>query len=209
MPSCRKGRKDTVVALIRVPAKVFMSVFFRLRVRGVENLPVKGPFVLLPKHQRWEDIPLLGLAVSCPLYYVAKQELFEHPLSRWFFTALGGIPINRRRPMESRHAIKGVQRLLEEGERVVIFPEGTYYKGRMGPGRLGLLRFLRYRVRPAFIPVGIRYGDEKGRKSVEISFGRAVPEDSSVSPESFLERVMGEIARLSGFIPPPFEVPGK
>ena len=192
-------RKAPVVVFVKVLARVVLSAFFRLRPEGVGNLPAQGPFVLMTKHHRWEDIPLLGLAAPCPLYYVAKQELFIHPLSRWLITALGGIPLNRQRPLESRHAIRGLQSLLEQGERIVLFPEGTYYRGRMGAGRVGLLRLLRSRMRLAYIPVGIRYGEERGRKTVEICFGTAVPEDSSLSVEAFLDRIMGEIARLSGF----------
>jgi 1-acyl-sn-glycerol-3-phosphate acyltransferase len=206
--SYRRGRKAPVVAFVKILAKVFMPAFFSLRSQGVENLPGQGPFVLLPKHQRWEDIPLLGLTASCPLYYVAKQELFDRPLSKWLITSLGGIPLNRQRPMESRHAIRCLQGLLEEGKRIVIFPEGTYFRGRMGAGQVGLLRLLRSRMRLAYIPVGIRYGEGKGRRIVEIRFGRAISEDPSLPVEAFLERIMGEIARLSGFLQPPPKVTG-
>jgi 1-acyl-sn-glycerol-3-phosphate acyltransferase len=194
-----EGRKAPVVGFVKVLAKVVLSPFSRLRPQGVENLPGQGPFVLLPKHQRWEDIPLLSLATPCPLHYVAKQELFVHPLSKWFITALGGIPLNRERPLESRHAIRALQSLLEQGERIVLFPEGTYYRERMGTGHVGLLRLLRSRMRLAYIPVGMRYGEERGRKGVEIRFGKAISGDSSLPVEAFLDRIMGEIARLSGF----------
>ena len=193
------GRKASVVRLVKVAAKVFLSPFFRLHLEGVENLPEEGPLVLLPKHQRWEDIPLLSLAAPCPLYYVAKQELFDRPLSKWLIAALGGIPLNRERPLESRTAIRGIIRLLEQGERIVLFPEGTYHRGRMGIGHVGLLRFLRARMRLAYVPVGIRYGAETGRKTVEIRFGSAIHEESPLPVEVFLNRIMGEIARLSGF----------
>jgi 1-acyl-sn-glycerol-3-phosphate acyltransferase len=193
-----EGRKGPVVACVKVLARVCLSPFFRLRTQGVENVARQGPVVLMPKHQRWEDIPLLGLAAPCPLYYVAKQELFVHPVSGWFITALGGIPLNRQRPLESRQAIRVLQRLMEDGERIVLFPEGTYFRGRMGAGRVGLLRLLRSRVHGVYLPVGIRYGRERVRKTVEVRFGSPIPEDSSLPVEAFLERIMGEIARLSG-----------
>ena len=193
------GRKGPVLACVKTLAKVGLSPFFSLCTQGVENLPRQGPLVLMPKHQRWEDIPLLGLAAPWPLYYVAKQELFIHPLSRWFITALGGIPLNRQRPLKSRPAIRVLQGLLEVGERVVLFPEGTYYRGQMGAGRVGLLRLLRSRVQVTYLPVGIRYGERSVRETVEIRFGNAISEDPSVPAEAFLERIMGEIARLSGF----------
>ena len=68
-------------------------------------MPEKGPFILLPKHQRWEDIPIIDLALQKPLYYIAKYELFNNVLFRWFITSAGGIPLNRERPMESRRSL--------------------------------------------------------------------------------------------------------
>jgi len=195
------GRKAPVAALVRLVAKVLLRPFFRLRSQGVEGLPAQGPFVLLPKHQRWEDIPLLSLAAPCPLYYVAKQELFVHPLSKGFMTALGGIPLNRQRPLESRNAIRRLQSLLQKGERIVLFPEGTYYEGTLGAGRVGLLRLLRSRMRLAYVPVGIRYEKEGMRTRVDIRFGTAIPDDGSLPVEDFLARIMAEIARLSGLHP--------
>lgn len=196
--SRREGRKAPVTAAAKLLAKVVLSPFFRLRVYGAENVPPQGPFVLLPKHQRWEDIPLLGLSVPSPLYYVAKQELFVNPISKWLITALGGIPLNRQRPMESRPALRELQNLLERGGRVVLFPEGTYYRGRMGAGHVGLLRLLHSRMRGAYVPVGMRYGPERGRRSVDVRFGSAIPVEASLPVESVLDRIMTEIARLSG-----------
>jgi 1-acyl-sn-glycerol-3-phosphate acyltransferase len=191
-----------VAAFVKLSAKVLLRPFFRLRRHGVENLPGQGSFVLLPKHQRWEDIPLLSLAVPFPLYYVAKQELFVHPLSKWLITALGGIPLNRQRPLESRSAIRDLQGLLQAGERIVLFPEGTYYEQTMGPGRVGLLRLLRSRMRLVYVPVGVRYEKERGRTRVDIRFGPAIPDEEALPVEDFLNRIMAEIARLSGLHDP-------
>lgn len=187
-----------VYRLIRTAARVLLSPFFRIRAEGVARLPAAGPFLLLPKHQRWEDIPLLAMAVERPLYYVAKHQLFETPLSRWFISSLGGLALNRDRPMESRNSIRGLWRLLARGEGVVIFPEGTYYRGKMGPGRSGLIRMIRSRVVVACIPVGIRYSGEGLRKTARIVVGDPLPERTGEGGEAFFRRAMQEIARLSG-----------
>jgi 1-acyl-sn-glycerol-3-phosphate acyltransferase len=188
-----------VAKVVGVLARVFLSPFFRIYSQGRENLPEQGPFVLLPKHQRWEDIPLLSLAAQCPLLYVAKHELFVHPFSRWLITALGGIPLNREHPLKSRGAIRDLRTMLEKGERIVLFPEGTYYRDRMGPGHMGLIRLIHSRTRIPYVPVGIRYGRGKIRQPVHIRFGRAILGESSISPEALVERIMKEIAGLSGF----------
>ena len=166
-------------------------------VEGVERLSPKGPFVLLSKHQCWQDIPLLGLACPWPLYYVAKHELFIHPLSRWFVSGLGGVPLNRKRPLASRDSIRNIVRLIQNGERIVVFPEGTYYRNRMGPGHSGIIRAIQARSKVPFVPVGIHYYEGKIQKRVSIRFGQPLHMDPSTSIDGFLGRAMREIAELS------------
>ena len=192
----RKGRTSPVARLI---ARAFLSLLFRLRVRGQEDLPSHNAFVLLPKHQRWEDIPLLDLATPRSLYYVAKQELFVFPPFGWILSALGGIPLNRSRPMESRQSFRFIQELLREGEGVVVFPEGTYYRNRMGPGHVGVIRMIMSRSKVPLIPTGVRY-EARGRYTeVQIKFGKPIYGDSSVNADLFVTQIMKEIARLSGY----------
>lgn len=184
--------------IIKAAARIYLAPFFELHVKGRENVPPKNSFILLPKHQRWEDIPLLGLAAPVPLYYVAKSELFMNRLSNWFMSSLGGIPLDRRRPLASRNSIKTIVRLLKGGAGVVVFPEGTYYKNAMGSGHVGLIRLIRSRMDLPFIPTGIRYSGRGVRKLVDIEFGEALFWESSTEPEAFLASAMQEIKFLSG-----------
>ena len=199
MISTIQARKGGTSRIARPIARAFLSLLFTLTVRGQENLPSHNAFVLLPKHQRWEDIPLLDLATPRSLYYVAKQELFNIPFFGWFLSALGGIPLNRSRPMESRQSLRVVQELLGEGEGIVVFPEGTYYRNRMGPGHVGLIRMIMSRSNVPFIPTGIRYQASGGYTEVRIEFGRPIYRDSSANAYLVVDRIMEEIARLSGF----------
>jgi 1-acyl-sn-glycerol-3-phosphate acyltransferase len=89
--------------------------------------------------------------------------------------------------------------LLEKGEGIVIFPEGTYYRSRMGPGRVGLIRWILSRSRVHFIPVGINYTARRTRTLAQINFGRPIYGNSMNNAESLLSQMMKEIARLSGF----------
>jgi 1-acyl-sn-glycerol-3-phosphate acyltransferase len=89
--------------------------------------------------------------------------------------------------------------MLENGERIVMFPEGTYYRDRMGQGHVGLVRLIHSGIRIPYVPVGIRYGMGRVRQPVHIRFGRAIIGEPSLSPRALVERVMEEIADLSGF----------
>ena len=167
---------------------------------GLENLPRDSAFILLSKHQRWEDIPLLGVATPRPIYYIAKYELFKNPLSNRFFSAMGGIPLNRQRPLESRRFLQATIALLEKGEGVVIFPEGTYYRDKMGPGQIGMVKFVLSRLKLPFIPVGINYTTRARQQRVQVrmQFGQALQADPTLPADIFVHRMMKEIAALSG-----------
>ena len=192
------GRNEHLFKIIKPLARVLLAPFFRIEVVGAQNLPADNAFILLPKHQRWVDIPLLGLATPRPLYYIAKFELFKNALSNWFFKALGGIPLNRQRPLESRRSLSATIELLKMGEGIVIFPEGTYYRDQMGPGQAGMVRFVISRLSLPLIPVGINYAAGSWRSCVRISFGNAFHPEPHLPLDKFFNHLMAEMAHLSG-----------
>lgn len=179
---------------------------FRIRIEGVENIPRQGAFVLLPKHQRWEDIPLVGISSPRPLYFVAKHELFVKRWENRFFRSLGGLPLNRENPMASRRFIRAVIDLLKKGEGVVLYPEGTYYPDEMGPARLGMVRFILSRLTIPFIPMGLSYAPKDGKPAATLAIGPPLLPEPRESPASFLNRAMVEIAVLSNLTPHPEKI---
>jgi 1-acyl-sn-glycerol-3-phosphate acyltransferase len=194
-------RIDLIYRLTRLLSRSSLCLLFAVRREGVDHLPQAGGFVLLPKHQRWEDIPLLALACPRPLYYVAKTELFATALNRRIVTALGGIPLDRKRPMASRDHLRAMKKALSSGEGIVVFPEGTYYPDRIGSGRIGVVRMLLSQIKGPFIPVGIRYVRGPWRTRVHIRFGEELYGPSKSGSADFAGRMMREIAKLSGFGP--------
>lgn len=86
---------------------------------------------------------------------------------------------------------------LNGGEGIVVFPEGTYYKNKMGRGQLGLVRMIHSRFRIPYIPVGITYESGKGRSLVSIKYGSPFPLHPEDDSKGFLAEVMEEIRRLS------------
>jgi 1-acyl-sn-glycerol-3-phosphate acyltransferase len=192
------GRDDRLYALTRWVATGLLAPGFRLAVHGIERIPLDRAYVLLPKHQRWQDIPLVGLSIPRPLYFVAKQELFTVAATDWLFKRLGGIPLNRQRPIESRRYLNRVVGVLKRGEGLVVFPEGTYYPGAVGPAKTGVVKFVLKRLALPFIPVGIRYDAGALRTRVTIRFGAPAEARPGEAVEAFVERIMTQIAILSG-----------
>ncbi|MFC1884440.1 lysophospholipid acyltransferase family protein [Thermodesulfobacteriota bacterium] len=196
--STPEARNNHFLHISVILCRILFSPLYVLKKEGTENIPKKSGFVLLPKHQRWQDIPLLVLASPKPLYFVAKYELFANPFIGPTLKALGGIPLNRRRPLQSRSSIGAVDRLLSKGEGIVVFPEGTYYRNRMGAGRIGMVRHILTKGRLPFIPVGIKYDQKGPRTLVKVNFGLPLYGGPSDSAQKFLDRMMDEIAGLSG-----------
>jgi 1-acyl-sn-glycerol-3-phosphate acyltransferase len=185
--------------LTKLILKTLLFPFFRLEVSGLRNLPRDSAFILLPKHQRWEDIPFTALAVPRQLYFVAKHELFKTRFTDRLFKALGGIPLNRKKPIESRRYLLSAIRMLERGEGMVVYPEGTYFRKKMGPGHTGMLRFILSRLSMPLIPVGIRYSLNGWRVHVRVAIGRVTYQRSFEPADRLLARLMGEMADLSGY----------
>ena len=183
----------------KIVAKIALRPFFQIQATGLTNIPEKGSFILLPKHQRWEDIPLLGITIQRPLYYIAKTELFKNPISRWFITSLGGISLKREQPIKSRESFRLMMKLLQEGEGLVLFPEGTYYRDRVGAGHAGMMKMILSRFTIPCIPVGIRYSKKGWRTEVRIAMGNPVHGDSLKNVHEIIEHIMRDIAKLSGF----------
>ena len=175
-----------------------------LRVEGLEHLPPSGPAVICPRHQRWEDILVVGLALPPPLYYIAKAELFVTPLQRQFLRGLGGVPVDRQNPRATLSSFRQLLPILQQKAYVVLFPEGTYVTDRVGPGKHRLIQMLlklqeRNGLGPLpFVPVGISY-DAPHRSwewGVKVRIGRPLSPPGSGQAPVFTETIMEEIARL-------------
>ncbi len=187
-----------VAGIVRIAAKVLLSPIFRLNVSGADNIPQKGAFVLLPRHQRWEDIPLIAISVKRPLYYIAKQELFDNFISKRFIAMLGGIPLDRKRPARNRETCALLLQKLSSGEGVVLFPEGTYYKGQIGKGHPGLIRYIYENIDTLFIPAGIEYKKQRYKTDVNITIGNGLQGADFKDLQALFTSIMMLITQLSG-----------
>ncbi|MDX6479759.1 MAG: 1-acyl-sn-glycerol-3-phosphate acyltransferase [Gaiellaceae bacterium] len=100
---------------------------YRLRVRGKENLPSSGGFVLTCNHVSSFDPWPLGMPLWPQrwLRFMAKSELYWGPL-RLILDGAGAFKV--RRGLADVEAIETAVRLVREGQTVVMFPEGTRRK---------------------------------------------------------------------------------
>jgi len=200
-------RSDFLHFLIRSISCFIFRIVYQLNIEGRENLPPAGPAIILPKHQFWSDVPIVGLALWRPASYIAKAELFAYPLVRHFIAALGGVPIDRLKPVKSLDSFRYVEHLLQEGDFIVLYPEGTYYPHRMGRGKHRFIqRFLDFQEKKGwreqkplpFVPMGIQYVEKKFRSAVNVKIGKPLFARAEEEAMSFTGLIMEQIARLSG-----------
>lgn len=149
-----------------------------LRVEGLEHIPASGPCLVVANHLSWLDPPLLGCCVRHrQLHFMAKAELFEHPLLGPLIRRLGAFPVERGQA--DRKSLRvGLQRMAE-GKIVCLFPEGTRGDSyKMQPWHVGMAMLAHHAqvqvipaalvrsrnlledraLRPARQPIWIRFG---------------------------------------------------
>lgn len=207
-----KRRSRLVYGFIKTIAAIVFRLCYRLRVQGTENIPKHGPAIILPKHQYWTDSPIVSLALSPQVNYVAKTELFRIPYAKTFFSLLGGIPIDREKTTKTIDSFRYILELLRGKEYLVVFPEGTYYRRKVGRGKSRLIQMiLRWRDHRdtndtgtredhiPFVPMGIHYGKKGLRKMVTVKIGRPIFADGKSDALQLTNQIMENIAQLSGF----------
>lgn len=143
-----------------------------------QNVPSTGPLIVAVNHQSHLDPPATACATRRQLTFLAKEELFRNRFFGGLISSLGAFPV--RRGEGDSEAIRRTIALLEEGEAVLVFPEGTRGDGiTLNPFNRGVAMFAKRTGAPV-IPVGLvgtnivmPRGKSKGRKApMRAKFGR-------------------------------------
>lgn len=201
--------------LIKAVLSPIFRVTFRVRVRGLEHLPAVGGLIIACNHQAFCDSLFLPFAVPRRVTFVAKAEYFQSWKTRWFFQALGQIPMERTGGSASEKALGEALDVLLAGGCIGIYPEGTRPPDeRLHRGRTGVAR-LAFAAHCPVVPAGIRGTREiqpigarmlRPFKPVDITFGTPIDlgarygkrlEDPLVLRQA-TDEIMWEIRQLSG-----------
>ena len=121
-------------ALDRVAYRFFWSLlwlackaWFRFRVVGKQNLPAEEAYILAPVHRSYLDTPVGGMVTARRQRVLGKESLWRNRAAGRFLTIVGGFPVERG--TADRAALRACQEVLERGEPMVMFPEGTRQHG--------------------------------------------------------------------------------
>ncbi len=165
----------------------FFNVIFKFWLRwdiyGKKNIPAAGPVVLASNHLSLMDPPVVGSAATRPVNFMAKAELFEPPVFGPAIRILGAFPVHRG--AADRQAMKHAVQLLEKGQVVGVFPEGTRSKtgnlGRAGAGAFMMASWAHAEIVPVLV-IGTDLKRHPGWPKVKVVFGEPLVYDKQAKP---------------------------
>lgn len=178
-------------------SRVFLRIFFRVKIIGKENIPLENGVLLCSNHINVLDPPLVGAFLKRQTKYMAKAELFEAPIFKTLLPRLDAFPI--KRGTSDRQAMRKGLKLLKEGEIVGVFPEGTRSKtGKLGRGMAGV-GFFALRSDADVIPCAV-VGTYRPFSKLLLVYGPPIDMEKlrkeKASPEAATEEIMASIQKL-------------
>jgi 1-acyl-sn-glycerol-3-phosphate acyltransferase len=129
------------------------SALFRPTVVGKDLVPPSGPVILAPVHRSNLDFAFTIFLTPRKGFFMAKDSLWTVPVMRSWITMLGAFPV--KRGTADREAMATAQRVLERGQVLVLFPEGTRQEGHLVDKLHNGAVFLAARTGASIVPVGI------------------------------------------------------
>lgn len=116
--------------------RLLLAVLARCSVEGTERLPRDGAFLIVSNHLSLIDPPVLGALIPRRIVFMAKEELFHVPIIGQLVSWYGAFAI--RRGEADRQALRKAVGVLEHGQVLGMFPEGTRSKtGKMNEAHPG------------------------------------------------------------------------
>jgi 1-acyl-sn-glycerol-3-phosphate acyltransferase len=203
--------------LIKGILKPLFRGIYRIRVEGIENVPKKGGVIIAANHLSFLDSFFIPLVIKWrKMTYLAKADYFKSWKTSWFFKSVGQISCEREGGEKSQQSLQIALEVLEGGNLLGIYPEGTrspdgkLHRGRTGVARLALAAGVP--VVPCgtigideVMPKSAKFPRLTGRVPVTVKFGKPLDLSRYQGQErdryvlrSITDEIMYEIMQLSG-----------
>ena len=201
--------------LMRFLSWIIVSLLYRIRIEGADNVPDEGPAVLVCNHVSFMDPLIVNSCTRRPPRFVMYYKIFNIPVLRFIFRTARAIPIAGRKEDEAlmERAFEEVDRALADGELVCIFPEGGITRdGAIATFRPGIERILARRPVPV-VPIALRglWGSVFSRRDstlgrmrlprrfrarIEVAIGTPVPPEQATASllEERVRALRGDMA---------------
>ena len=170
-----KKKKDRMIGyrIFRAILGPIYKFYYNPKFIGLENIPNDGPIIFAGNHIHIMDQNAVIVSYKRPIHYMAKKEYWDSWKTRWFFNIVGCIPVNRS--IKDEKATKRALEVLNNGDCIGIFPEGTRNKtdAFLLPFKFGAVSMAK-KTKATIVPFAVT-GDYKFRsKNLVYRFGKPI-----------------------------------
>lgn len=176
--------------MVWVVLRAFYKIAYRIETHGEENVPKDGAFIICGNHVDFVKVPVIVLFTPRKVNFIAKAELFENPILSWLGNLFDVISVKRGK--QDVDSMKRSLKVLNNGEGLGLFPEGTRHGLEKGVKVKNGAAFMALRTGKPIVPVGVKVEKHK----IVLNYG--IPLDysqyQSRTPEKeTLEKVTNEM----------------
>ena len=165
----KKAFKEVIKLIVRGAIYIWLKIYYRAEIIGLENVPKEGPLIFCGNHRSYLDPPLLVATAKRDMKFLAKEELYKNKFLAFLGWAFEAIPV--KRDEKDISAIKTSLKDLKEGKCIALFPEGTRNGLEKGEKVKDGVAFFALRSGAKIVPCGIKGGTKEHRK-VTIRYGK-------------------------------------
>lgn len=200
----------------RFLSQLWLTLFTHRQVKGRENIPRRGPLIVVANHVTAADPPVIAASLNRKVAFMAKAELFRSRFRGFFLRRMGSFPVRQGRLDLS--ALRMADRLLAQGHALAIFPEGrSSYNGKLQPPLPGSA-LIAARNGVPILPVAIT-GTEKikrwtwwfllfHRPRITVNIGHPFhlpPAGSRLTKADLAERAQIIMSHIAGLLPQEYQ----
>lgn len=168
-------RKKVVRKIVKSFLAGLYHIAYRIEIRGTENLPKQGAYIICGNHVNTLDAAAIVLLSKSKIRFIGKYELFKSRILRWLAHLFDIIPIKRN--MQDMEAMKRCLKALKNEEILGIFPEGTRKGIEKKEKAKGGAAFMAMRAKVPIVPVGI-IGTFKPFSKLILNYGKPITFDN-------------------------------
>jgi 1-acyl-sn-glycerol-3-phosphate acyltransferase len=203
-------RPKAVRYLLGYLALFLGSILVKIKIKGSENIPKKGSFIVVCNHFNILDAPFVIFAIKKPINFLMASDQTVMTQFMWAPWLYGFIPTNRQNIAPT--TIKNSLAAIKKGEVIGIFPEGSATENFIRPAKNGAA-YLAMRTGVQILPMSLIGTDNiwnnlfKGvRSKLQINIGepfrtKSLPKERTERNEAIM--ITGEdiMCRIAALIP--------
>lgn len=155
--------------IAKTAIKIYYTIFFRVQVKGKENIPKNGGIVLCSNHTSNHDPAILASHMPRTICFMAKKELFDVKGLSFLIRHLYAFPVDRSGT--DMKAFKNTIQLLKSEKVIGIFAQGTRVKeGEQKAAKAGVALFS-LKANVPVVPVAIS-GNFRLFSKIKVHYGK-------------------------------------